>query len=483
MKIIAIVILTLMLFTACAGENTPGNIETTSDVQTSQETEETTVQQINSADILPDADYGGTTFTILGREYAKLGTLPSIEFTVESENGDIINDTIYFRNRLVEENLNVTIESVIGDANSLVPKSVMAGDGAYNLVWAHVGTMSSLTLSGNFENYYDVEYIDLYQPWWNQLATESLTLNGRCYLQMNYIPFTGVMLSHNLYVNKKIVDDYDLDSPYDLVDNNNWTFDEFARLIKSVSEDVDGNGTYDANDIYGLIASHGTSGAAFSVGMGIKALDIRSDGSYDLVLSNERNKTMLDKIVEVTSSQNTYLLTDYSKENDIAKQFANGGGLFYSGFLTDAYQFFRDMTDDYGLLPFPKYEASQEEYRTTVTGGTGLLAIPKSVNDLDMTGHVTEALAIESYNYVYPAVFDTVMSNKLLRDEESERMYKLIMEGLEIDFGRTFKYSNYIDIFPNLVASGSTDLTSEAQKHESAAKAHFDKIIEVYFEE
>lgn len=52
---------------------------------------------------LGEYDFDGATYTILGRDYAKLGTLPDIEFDVETQNGDIINDTVYARNRTIEE--------------------------------------------------------------------------------------------------------------------------------------------------------------------------------------------------------------------------------------------------------------------------------------------------------------------------------------------------------------------------------------------
>ena len=43
--------------------------------------------------------------------------------------------------------------------------------------------------------------------------------------------------------------------------------------------------------------------------------------------------------------------------------------VFNEKLLRDSYQFFRDMDDDYGLLPFPEYDPSQQDYITTVTGG------------------------------------------------------------------------------------------------------------------
>ncbi|MBQ3177325.1 MAG: hypothetical protein IJB52_05860, partial [Clostridia bacterium] len=128
-------------FTGCGG--TEPVTETTTDT-TPAETmaEETETKPLRSADLLPAADFGGADYVIIGREYAKLGELPGMEFVVEELTGDIINDTIYKRNQTVEENFNVNVTAMTGDAGALVKTSVTAGDGAYDLSWAHVNTMS-----------------------------------------------------------------------------------------------------------------------------------------------------------------------------------------------------------------------------------------------------------------------------------------------------------------------------------------------------
>ena len=464
-------------FTGCGGDEVSD--ETTADTAAA-ETAETETVPLRSADLLPASDFGGADYVIIGREYAKLGELPAMEFVVEELTGDIINDTIFKRNQTVEENFNVNITTMTGSASSLVKTSVTAGDGAYDLSWAHVNDMSSLSLGGYLANYYEMPHIDMTGPWWNQLAVESLTQNGKCFLQMNYIPFTGVMLSHVLFFNMDMVTEYDLTSPYQHVNENTWTFDTFAAMVETVHVDENGDGIQDEGDTYGLLSSHGTSGVAFAVGMDVQPLTFTADGSYSLSLLSDRNQSILESIVTLTHTPASWLITDYSKENDLAKMFAAGQGLFYSGFMTDAYQFFRDMEEDYGLIVFPKWEASDASYITTVTGGTGLLGIPKVVTDTERTGLVTEALAIESYYDVYPAVFETVINNKLLRDEDSQKMFRLLMDGLEISFARTYKHAAYTDLFADLTAANSTELASKVASLENAATDHYDKVLESF---
>ncbi len=141
------------------------------------------------------------------------------------------------------------------------------------------------------------------------------------------------------------------------------------------------------------------------------------------------------------------------------------------------------MEDDYGLTVFPKWEASDERYITTVTGGTGLLGIPKVTGDMERTGQITEALAIESYYDVYPAVFETVINGKLLRDPDSQKMFRLLMDGLEVSFARTYKYAAYTDLFADLTAAGSADLASAAAKQEKPALKHYEKVLKSFADE
>ena len=72
---------------------------------------------------------------------------------------------------------------------------------------------------------------------------------------------------------------------------------------------------------------------------------------------------------------------------------------------------------------------------------------------------------------------------KLLRDEESQSMFGYLMSGMEIDFGRTYKYSNYSDVLQALVAQGSTSLASTAESYAAAAEEHYASVIKLFFDE
>ena len=162
--------------------------------------------------------------------------------------------------------------------------------------------------------------------------------------------------------------------------------------------------------------------------------------------------------------------------------FSNGQSLFYSGFLADPLSYFRDMKDDFALLPLPKYDENQDSYYTTISGGNGMLGIPVNVRDRDMTGLVTEALAIESYQNIRPAVLETVMIGKLLRDDESIDIFDMIISGIKVDFAFLYTGKGYGRTLRDLLMKQSTDLSSYYAEREAAAIDYYNEVIQSYLE-
>ena len=53
------------------------------------------------------------------------------------------------------------------------------------------------------------------------------------------------------------------------------------------------------------------------------------------------------------------------------------------------------MSDDFGLIPAPKYDENQEKYYTLIQGTSAMCGVPASVqeSDLEFVGLVSESLA------------------------------------------------------------------------------------------
>ena len=104
-----------------------------------------------------------------------------------------------------------------------------------------------------------------------------------------------------------------------------------------------------------------------------------------------------------------------------------------SGGLGSA-QGLRDMDDDFGVIPYPKFDEN-DEYSTAINGAAPLVIIPVSVSDVNRTGAITEALAAYGHRDVIPAFYEKSLKSKYARDEESEEMMDLIKDSIIYDIG------------------------------------------------
>jgi len=119
------------------------SVETTAPVETEPPTEMEKRASVKAN--LPDVKFDGAEFRIS----TKSGTL--YEINAEELNGEARNDAVFERNRLVEEQFDVTIVPVISNLNDVsghaaeVMRSIQAQDDAYALIAAYA--MASGTLA------------------------------------------------------------------------------------------------------------------------------------------------------------------------------------------------------------------------------------------------------------------------------------------------------------------------------------------------
>lgn len=479
-RTLSVILLAALLLTVSCGD---GGAVSETTVLTEPETtpEETTVGDFTAT--VEKRDFGGAVFTILGRNDGDMALLHAYELTTDTGNGDVINDAVYRRNHKVGEYFNVTFDAqLVGRDESvqLVKNSVLAGDKAYDLVWGFVGSMSTLATSGCLDDFASYDMLSLDREWWNQPAREGLTVEGRLLLAFNDVPFTSMLSTHCLFMNKRVADDLGVEDVYKTIKEGKWTLDKLLELTSGKANDINGDGNLDENDNYGYISSYGASGI-FTTGCGVSVLKVNGD-QIELTFMNDKTQNVVEKVYRLAFDNDSSFIVDNSREKLTASMFSNGQSLFYSGFLSDPLSYFRGMKDDFALLPLPKYDEAQESYYTTISGGNGMLGIPVDVRDRDMTGLITEALAIESYQNLRPAVLETVMVGKLLRDDESVEVFDTIISGIKVDFAFLYTGKGYGRTLRDLLIKKSTDLSSYYAEREAAAIDYYNEVIAAYLE-
>ena len=103
--------------------------------------------------------------------------------------------------------------------------------------------------------------------------------------------------------------------------------------------------------------------------------------------------------------------------------FARGLSVFANANIGDALGYFRDLEDDYAILPYPKLDENQPEYYTMVDGSHQVMAVPITVSDTERIGVIVEALCAESYRKVVPAYYDVALKFKGTRDQNPSQCW------------------------------------------------------------
>ncbi|MBO5274114.1 MAG: hypothetical protein J6I45_05830, partial [Clostridia bacterium] len=141
--------------------------------------------------------------------------------------------------------------------------------------------------------------------------------------------------------------------------------------------------------------------------------------------------------------------------------------------------------NDYGILPIPKYDASQESFGTTVWPySASLISVPNISANHEMTGVILEALSAESTYTVIPALYETVLKQKSARDEESIAMLEIIFDSMVFDAGLLYSMGGFANAFLRISGNSggvkrTSDVASLYEKYTNKIDKHLEELIEV----
>lgn len=453
-KLTAIILAMLLLSPASlygCSESMSGDTGTEStSVSTSSSTDDTETdyaivnERETAVDSLPsDLDYEGANLQIIARqkEWFKGETY------VEELNGEVLNDAVYNRDLTVENRLNVNIDYVLDDGiEDAVSASVKSDSDDYQIV---IGSAVNQTEHGVNGEYYNLlgEYpanFDEDAPWWSQYYLEQAEINGKVFFATGDLCFSLTKLAFATFANLQMVENLQLENPYDVVREGKWTFDKVMEMSSGAYVDYNGNGKKDDGDMYGFAIAGSIQLDSYWSAFDISICSRDADGVPYFSIDQEKMNAALDMLIEAAyETQYVYNTEGYgndSEQDDITEMFAKDVIMFTTLRILHA-DSLRNMESDYGILPLPKFNEEQSEYYTYVHDQYSIVGIPVSVKQPEMASAVLEALAVESYKFVSPAYYDYVLHGKYLRDKDSSEMLELVMENVKIDIGWIYTYS------------------------------------------
>ncbi len=427
-------------FVACGTETPPAPISTgDSDAltdadntpeagdTTAAETEPPVTERTHSVPVA-ELDFGGEEFHVYAFDWQAY----SDYFFAEEDSSDPMESAIYYRKCAVEDALGVTLTHTMfkgyGDMYPAIDQNVGTGDDAVQLMLMHcISGLASYATGGTLFAFEDLPYVNLSADWWNLEQMDAVRL-GRKY----HYGVSDYMIPtpNTLMFNKDMIEDLSLESPYTLVYENHWTIDAFEEMARAASRDVDNNGVWDESDIYGI----GGNGYLNFWSASNQFLVTRGDdGRLVFDMSTEKAFDVIESIA-VWSREHVSHVPSTGEESDLLKM-PSGQVLFAPGGLSPS-KSLMESDVNYGILPYPKYDEEQENYRCLDWGG--LMAVPTTVRNPELVGATIELLSFESAETTIPVFYDKVLSGQLAQDPDASRMIEIILDNICYDPAMTY---------------------------------------------
>ena len=478
--LVALMLLPCLLVSCAEGEQED---QTQSTVADSEQLETS-----NDRDDLGEVDLGGRDITVISR----VESVNQSEVYVEETDSDPINAAVYSRNLALEERLKCKINvvqllpvagSVAGEAVDEVSNMVIAGGTDYNIVANCSYTSMTLALNGRMTDLRNTQYIDFEKNYWSQGFNDALSYKNSQFF------VTGPMsLSYYRYMfvtlfNKRVLEDEGMgDELYEVVENGEWTIDYMTGIVERFYRDLNGSGSRDGADLYGFCARIGPTSSmmdGYWEGSEICVLKKDEDNAYVYEIDQERLSDSLDAVLALLNSSGSFTATTNAGDGDVLTKFAQDESVMINYRLIAVEDpTIRNMTNDYGILPIPKLNESQD-YKTHVQVEVILYGVPSTCYDqIDDLGIFLEAYASESYNRVKPAYYEVALTSKYVKDQQSVDMLDRIVSSVAIDpvnlYCASFNFTS--GSIRSVHESGTNTVGSMIQKNEKTLKRSVEKL-------
>ena len=393
-------------------------------------------------DGIPDYDFDGESIDFLANEslYANARNWYEEDEAVAGT----IAQAVFERNARVGAAFNVkfteSYEKDVTTTTTVADQMVAANDDSYDIICIPARYMLDLAAKNYLWSYnMDLYNIDLNGDAWIQWVNDIIKINGEMFFAFSDAMLSLYDFTHMMLFNTKVLERYQLSSPYDYVDDGTWTYDNMYMMAKKASQDLNGDGQYTQDDMYGyvcppysVLANFWVSAGATTVkklpNQGYFVFDLRGDTHFDSVYR---------RVFEMFSKTNVmrYPTNDVNRYYDEDVTFQTNHALFADHTFYSISQL-REMESDFGIVPYPKWDEDQEQYYSRVEAGTKTWGVLYT-QDPEITGTVIEALSRDSHEHLIHTYYDVTLQLKLTRDDKSIEMLDLIRSTMTYDPGDT----------------------------------------------
>jgi len=463
-RILALALAALMMIPALAAcnEETPDDPFLTDPSDISDSAPDDTVPEETGL-VLGKTDFGGAVLRVISvDESYNFGYYVTDDIWIEEDSSDPFEASVYKRLQDCKEKYNFTVSftTSTGPMND-VASMVAGGLDQCDLAFAPWISTWDASKTGNLIDMREMPTVDLSNSWWDQNANEQLTVANRLFYTAGDLYTADDRCTRALYFNKDLAESKSLANPYELVRSNQWTFDKFAEMCRSVYQDVDGGGTTDEDDIIGMFYEGGQFSYLMTA-MGEHHVQLDENGLpvYSYLATSEAVTKMETIAGLLIDEKVTYDVADYKNFGAYTNawtyarsKFAAGKHLFSLGGALVIKEF-ADMEDSFGIVPMPKWNPEQSRYYHVIDSSAPLMTVPNTKVDTTDLGYMLEYFSYEGQQTVVPTYKEKMLKRRYAQDTDSADMLDIIYANKCYDVYYVGRWANVIDIANKNIAAG-----------------------------
>ena len=479
-KVIPLILILLLLLPAllaCGGssDKTPSATEETNEKDPGYELDENGYIK----DSLPSDLSFDREFLTLSAENQKW------HFWAEKDDTTNVGKAVWQRNQTVEERLGIVLNWKHEPCYSgteknrfaqMVESDCKAGN-EFDCVISYNLVPYGLANKGYCQNLAKTKYIDLSGPWWPSAFLDTMLYKEQIFALVNSCGVGTLSNLSCIYFNNTLLEDRQLESPYELVPSNQWTLEKMKELVKDTYVDVNQNKKVDKEDFFGVSTSTKPRITCWYYGAGVRFSSLNEAGELELIANDvEAISSAVNGILDLFSNQDAFLV-----DNNSNKMFLEQRTLFYLATLNLATVI---QEIDYGVAPIPKLNSAQSRYYTHVPNTHDAWFLPTGVKDPDCSSAFIECMASEAYRQVNVVYYETNLKLRYAPDDRLAQMYDLIRESITFDFVYIYKTVFNEDCDAKMLACienpQSTNWATTWGSIGSSVSADFEKLLAIY---
>lgn len=374
-------------------------------------------------------------------------------------------------------------EYVLDDAIAALKTSILAEDSAYDAAFIY-STVSKSLFTDNYLT--DMQYLENFhfdEEYWDTEATNQSRVGKNkklltAYGDISLTDFQGTIVN---FFNENLMNDLQLELPYQLARDGKWTLDKMAEYMKA-GTNLNGDESFtfsaDGNATYGLTSwDQGEMGIIF--GSDVQIIKLENDQPV-ITASDEKFVNAAQKVISLLSTDGEYIASQSGVTGGHYEQIFKSGRALLAISELKATNKYRDMEYSYGILPIPKADEDQESY-CCVRNFSYFLCIPSTNDDPESAAAILDAMAYLTHKDVMPSFYEGRVSQKSLRNDDSIEMLELINKSRVTDIGRAFGWSDsYRSVVQNAIDKKSTDIVSGFATSKTSTQKKIDEMLELF---